>query len=368
MKKYRKIFIAVLAAFISFASACLPVPRKQTHEYNGFVLETELYGDNASVADEKISAAAQSVYSVIMADEQKFNACEGNVSESGKNVLDETEYTVATEVGRHTYECFQKAKHWYVRSNYAYNVADKRLRSLYGSDKPFPTSDAVLREINGLQTPLLVEAYTQSGRFYLGQYITFAQDGAIDDEHTYLGFDNIIDGYTLDCLAPIMTESAVYGKITVGSTSVYCGNDPRSKTGEWCRTISIEEFSFNCDIRVSGGEFVSVKSIAGSYDLPSGLCVGGVIDPVTGLPTTVAETPDGFIGQASDYVLCAAVIGSSGADCQALSFAACVRGVGIAQAIRDANARAVIVMRSGTVYTIGDAQCSRPDGYELVRL
>lgn len=126
------------------------------------------------------------------------------------------------------------------------------------------------------------------------------------------------------------------------------------------------------DIAVPGGYSIATKDVKENSLIVNGLYIGSVIDPVSGVPTTLNKTGDDEYSPKSDYVVYAAVIAKSATEAQALCSYAMINGEKGADKLDKSAYGAVMFTLGGKAYVMGNAAISISEKfrnqYEIVKL
>lgn len=365
VKRRLKAFCIFLCAVLLIqSSACSESVKSyyfnMPYSSNGVYLN--LCGGNSQTAYREMQKTAYAIDEQLSGyrygDVEKFNRADGDIFENGINILGVTEYKVKVDVGFYTYESVLFGRKMFIDTNGAFSITTKRLKERWRSATALPDKTLLMRDTSGLQNPLLIEAKTIGGRYYLEKDVMFMQSGELSDEHAFITSADFICGYTLDKLASVAARSKLSSaEISVGSSKVFLGGNPDSKTGKWSYSSYSDNYGLLCEIAVPANSFVSEVDISkNSHTLFDGTYIGGVINPSTGYPTTMIQADTGDYVQSGSYVTKAIVVGKSGATCDALATAACVLDSGFSDIAKNEEVAAVLFTSDGKMYVVGNME------------
>ncbi len=372
-KRLAKTLFMLLPCIIMALSsgACGVEPRGffRTLNHSGISVELRLKGiDESSAAEDMVTAMSRYDYALFSSSGSvsRFNAAEGDIFEGETNVLGEKDKYVRVSADNYLYSAVMRAKQLYRMTDGAFNIATKRLRERWRSNVA-PSDALILRDIAGVQNPLLITERIIDGKYYLEKDVNFYDDGKLYEEHTYITFEDAGEGIMCDAAVRMASgKRLTSAEIRAGSTRAYLGS------GEMTAKINLSTGEELADVTISGGQFVSIADVyKNSYALATGSIAGGIINPRTGIPTTLEKVSDGVYTGAGEYVFAAIVVSDSGIKTNALCVAACVDGKLACDTIAENGASALIFMSDGKVYVVGDMRYELAfgeDKYEIIRV
>ncbi len=332
-----------------------------------------IIGDDGEKAHENFLLTATDVINSLSDDNEfieNFNLPKGEIFEGEENVLGEKEKYVRVQVNRRIYDASLEAKRLYALTDGLFNVCSFRLANQWHSGK-IPSSQRILIETMGVANPLLIEESLSGGNYYLTKYVNPEPDGSIIKEHTRLSFNEISYGFALDCALGFVDRYDISGAgAQIGNVAKFVGKGPYSD-GKWNFSAATgDEALF--DIAVPGGYSIATKDVKENSLIVNGLYIGSVIDPVSGVPTTLNKTGDDEYSPKSDYVVYAAVIAKSATEAQALCSYAMINGEKGADKLDKSAYGAVMFTLGGKAYVMGNAAISISEKfrnqYEIVKL
>lgn len=332
-----------------------------------------IIGDDGEKAHENFLLTATDVINSLSDDNEfieNFNLPKGEIFEGEENVLGEKEKYVRVQVNRRIYDASLEAKRLYALTDGLFNVCSFRLANQWHSGK-IPSSQRILIETMGVANPLLIEESLSGGNYYLTKYVNPEPDGSIIKEHTRLSFNEISYGFALDCALGFVDRYDISGAgAQIGNVAKFVGKGPYSD-GKWNFSAATgDEALF--DIAVPGGYSIATKDVKENSLIVNGLYIGSVIDPVSGVPTTLNKTGDDEYSPKSDYVVYAAVIAKSATEAQALCSYAMINGEKGADKLDKSAYGAVMFTLGGKAYVTGNAAISISgkfkNQYEIVKL
>ncbi len=359
------VFLCVLLTLQSTACSKDAARYRFNMPYSDKNVTLNLLGKNSRSAYlemvETARAIDEQLSSYIYGDTEKFNRADGEFFENGINILGDTEYKVKVGVGFYVYESVTLGKKLFADTNGTFSVTSKRLREMWFSANEIPDRTSVLRETDGLQNPLLIDTKTIGGEYYLEKDVMFLSSGEMSDEHACVTFEDFICGYTLDKLASVAARNGLTSaEISVGNSTAFLGKNSDSKTGEWIYSSFSYDDALLCEIILPANSFVSEVDVTeNSHCLSDGVYVGGVINPLSGYPTTMIQAETGDYVQSASYVTRAIVIGSGGAVCDAYAIAACVTGKKFSDIAPKGEISAILFTSDGKAYVFGDIRLSQ---------
>ena len=327
-----------------------------------------IIGDDGEKAHENFLLTATDVINSLSDDNEfieNFNLPKGEIFEGEENVLGEKEKYVRVQVNRRIYDASLEAKRLYALTDGLFNVCSFRLANQWHSGK-IPSSQRILIETMGVANPLL-----SGGNYYRTKYVNPEPDGSIIKEHTRLSFNEISYGFALDCALGFVDRYDISGAgAQIGNVAKFVGKGPYSD-GKWNFSAATgDEALF--DIAVPGGYSIATKDVKENSLIVNGLYIGSVIDPVSGVPTTLNKTGDDEYSPKSDYVVYAAVIAKSATEAQALCSYAMINGEKGADKLDKSAYGAVMFTLGGKAYVMGNAAISISEKfrnqYEIVKL
>ena len=368
-----KTIVVLMLSVIMLLStgACATQPRNfyRTLTHSGAEVRLSLKGrDENSVAEDIFTAMSRYDYALFSPDGSaaRFNAADGTVIEGETNILGGKDKYVRVAADNYLYSAVMTAKNLYRTTEGRFNIATKRLKERWYSAQIFPAESLILRDIAGVQNPLLIDEYIIDGTYYLQKYVTFDDDGELNEEHTYIAFDDALGGIMCDAAARMAAGknlSSAY--IKADNTSVYLGE------GTYDVAVNMSTGDRLATVKLPAGKYVTEMDVYfNSRNLGSRLFIGGIIDPRTGIPTTLTKIMPGVYSSKDDYVYAAIVVSDSGYKSNALCFSACVDGADTGDILTDDSA-ALIFTSTGRLYVAGDIEFELADGQgalEIIRL
>ncbi len=376
MRLFKKRILPILAC-IAFALSFSACNVGKILNFDDEIVKNRVFftiiGDDGEKAHENFVLTATDVINSLSDDNEfieNFNLPKGEIFEGEENVLGEKEKYVRVQVNRRIYDASLEAKRLYALTDGLFNVCSYRLTNQWHSGT-IPSNQRILIETMGVANPLLIEESLSGGNYYLTKYVNPEQDGSIIKEHTRLSFNEISYGFALDCALGFADRYDISGAgAQIGNVAKFVGKGPYSD-GKWNFSASTgDEALF--DIAVPGGYSIATKDVKENSLIVNGLYIGSVIDPVSGVPTTLNKTGDDEYSPKSDYVVYAAVIAKSATEAQALCSYAMINGEKGADKL-DKNAYgAVMFTLGGKAYVTGNAAISISEKfrnqYEIVKL
>lgn len=371
-KRIFPIFACIV--FVLSFSAC---NAKKILNFDDEIAENRIFftiiGNDGEKAHENFLSTATDVINSLSDDNEfikNFNLPEGEIFEGNENVLGEKEKYVRVEVNRRIYDASLEAKRLYALTDGLFNVCSYRLATQWHSGR-IPSDEQILVETMGVANPLLIEESLSGGNYYLTKYVNPEQDGTIIKEHTRLSFGDISYGFALDCAFSFSDRYNISGAgAQIGNVAKFVGKGPLSD-GKWNFSANTgNEWLFETE--VPGGYSIASKDVNENSLSVDGLYIGSVIDPVSGVPTTLVKTGNAEFSQKGDYIVYAAVIAPTATEAQALCSYVMINGEKSADKL-DKNAYgAVMFTLGGKAYVVGNATISISEKfknqYKIVKL
>lgn len=371
LKVILAVIMCVTTVFSCFACATKPDEYSRTLTNSGLNVTLTVKGANSENTANAIFSAMEKRDASLFSSEgalSKFNSATGEIFQGEENIAGVPEKYLRVEADAYFYSAVEEAKRLYVDTEELFNVSAVRLRSLWHNGALPPPSDAIYRDVAGVQNPLLVDGKIVGGKYFVEKSVVTLSDGTPNEEHTYIGFEDMAEGIMCDAAAKALSgQNAVSADVRIGASRVYFG---ASATVE--EQVVLSNGEKLCRIEVASGCFFTVCDVyKNSGYLGDGTFVGGIINPCDGCPTTLKKIGDDAYVQASDYPVAAAVISDGGSKSCAFAYAALIKGSESAAMLKRSGVSAIVFTSEGNVYVFGDVRFSLEGGgkgYNVVEL
>ena len=376
MRRLNNKILAILACLMLILS-CFSCSAGKVLNFDDQTAKDRIFftiiGDDGEKAHENFLLTATDVINSLSDSNEfvkNFNFPKGEIFEGEENILGEREKYVRVQVNRRIYDASLEAKRMYALTDGMFNICSYRLTSEWHSGT-IPSDECILIETMGVSNPLLINESLSSGKYYLTKNVNPEQDGTITKEHTRLSFNELSYGFALDCALGFSDRYNISGVgAQIGNVAKFVGKGPYSD-GKWKFAASTgNEKLF--EIAVPGGYSIAVKDVKENSLTINELFIGSVIDPVSGVPTTLNKTDNGEYCQKSDYAVYVAVIAKTATEAQALCSYAMINGEKSADKLDKAAYGAVMFTLGGKAYVTGNAAISISgkfkNQYEIVKL